>query len=45
MLTQLLSVNTSGISQYLTRKSEPTLKIAREISRKLGIDASIVLGV
>lgn len=44
-LSELLGVSTSRMSEYLTGKSEPTLKVAREISVKLGIDASIVLGV
>ena len=44
-LSELLGVSTSRISEYLNGKSEPTLKIAREISRKLDIDAAIVLGV
>lgn len=33
------------MSEYLIGKSEPTLKIAREISIRIGIDPSIVLGV
>lgn len=44
-LSDILGISTSRISEYLTGKSEPTLKIAREISVKLNIDASIVLGV
>lgn len=44
-LSELLGVSTSRVSEYLTGKSEPTLKIAREISRKLDIDSTIVLGV
>ena len=44
-LSEYLGVSTSRVSEYLNGKSEPTLKIAREISRKLDIDASIVLGV
>ena len=44
-LAKLLKVSPSRISEYLSGKSEPTLKIAREISIQLGIDASIVLGV
>ena len=44
-LSAYLGVSTSRISEYLNGKSEPTLKIAREISRKLDIEASIVLGV
>lgn len=44
-LSELLQVSPSRISEYLTGKSEPTLKVARKISKKLNIDASIVLGV
>lgn len=44
-LSDFLGVSSSRISEYLNGKSEPTLKIAREISRKLDIEASIVLGV
>ena len=44
-LAELLGVSTSRISEYLNGKSEPPLKIAREINRKLGVEASIVLGV
>lgn len=44
-LAELLGVSTSRVSEYLTGKSEPPLKVARDISVKLGIDASIILGV
>ncbi len=44
-LSELLGVSPSRISEYLSGKNEPTLKVAREISKKLNIDASIVLGV
>ncbi|MDR0938936.1 MAG: helix-turn-helix domain-containing protein [Mediterranea sp.] len=44
-LSGLLGVSPSLVSDYLTGKREPTLKIAREMSRKLNIDANIVLGV
>jgi HTH-type transcriptional regulator / antitoxin HigA len=44
-LSELLDVSTSRVSEYLTGKSEPTLKVARTISKKLSIDPSIVLGV
>lgn len=44
-LSELLGVSPSRVSEYLNGKSEPTLKVAKEISVKLGIDASIVLGV
>ena len=44
-LSELLGVSTSRTSEYLTGKSEPTLKVARDISVKLNIDPTIVLGV
>ncbi len=44
-LSLLLGVSASRISEYLNGKSEPTLKIAREISVKMDIDPSVVLGV
>jgi len=44
-LAKLLGVSTSRISEYLTGKSEPPLKVARDISIKLNIDPGIVLGV
>ena len=44
-IEELLKVSPSRISEYLTGKSEPTLKVAREISKKLNIDASVILGV
>ena len=44
-LSEILGVSPSRVSEYVTGKSEPTLKIAREISRKLKIDASVILGV
>ncbi|MDR0749573.1 MAG: helix-turn-helix domain-containing protein [Tannerellaceae bacterium] len=44
-LSELLGVSPSRVSEYLTGKSEPTLQVARNISRKLNISASVVLGV
>ncbi|MDR3245141.1 MAG: helix-turn-helix domain-containing protein [Prevotellaceae bacterium] len=44
-LSELLGVSPSRVSEYLTGKSEPTLPVARNISRKLNISASVVLGV
>ncbi|WP_373517318.1 helix-turn-helix domain-containing protein [Pricia sp.] len=44
-LSELLSISSSRISEYLTGKSEPPLKVARDISLKLNSEASIVLGV
>ncbi len=44
-LAELLGISPSRIAEYMNGKAEPTLKIAREISRKLDIDPAIVLGV
>lgn len=44
-LSELLGVSPSRVSDYLTGRCEPTLKVARDLSRKLNIDADIVLGV
>jgi HTH-type transcriptional regulator/antitoxin HigA len=44
-LSELLEISPSRVSEYLTGKSEPTLPIARNISRKLNISPSVVLGV
>jgi len=42
---QKIGVSPSRISEYLTGKSEPTLKVARAICQLLKIEPSIVLGV
>ena len=44
-LAKLLGVSPSRICDYLSGKSEPTMKVGREICRKLNISPSIVLGV
>ena len=44
-LAKLLGVSPSRICDYLSGKSEPTIKIGRKISQKLNISPSIVLGV
>lgn len=44
-LAKLVGVSPSRLSDYISGKCEPTLKVAREISWKLNIDANIVLGV
>lgn len=44
-LSKLIGVSPSGLSDYISGKCEPTLKVAREINRKLNIDANIILGV
>lgn len=43
-LATLLGVTPSRISEYLSGKSEPTLKIARLLNKKLDIDSDIILG-
>lgn len=40
-----IGVSSSRVSEYLTGKSEPTLKVARNICRILHIEPAIVLGV
>ena len=44
-LSKLIGVSPSRLSDYISGKCEPTLKVAREINRKLNIDATIILGV
>ena len=44
-LSKLIGVSSSRLSDYISGKCEPTLKVAREINRKLNIDANIILGV
>jgi HTH-type transcriptional regulator/antitoxin HigA len=44
-LSELLDLSPSRVSGYLTGKCKPTLSVARNISRKLNINAAIVLGV
>jgi HTH-type transcriptional regulator/antitoxin HigA len=42
-LAALLNVSPSRISEYMTGKSEPTLKVARLLHQKLDIDAELLL--
>ena len=44
-LSKMIGVSPSRLSDYISGKCEPTLKVAREIRRKLNIDANIILGV
>ena len=44
-LSKLIGVSPSRLSDCISGKCEPTLKVAREINRKLNIDANIILGV
>jgi HTH-type transcriptional regulator/antitoxin HigA len=43
-LAELLGVSPSRISEYMTGKAEPTLKVARLLNQKLDIDPEILLG-
>ena len=45
MLSEIIGVSPSRISEYLTGKSEPTLKVACMICVKLDISPYIVLGI
>lgn len=44
-LAEMLGLSNARISEIMNGKSEPSLKIGREISRQLNIDPAIVLGV
>ena len=44
-LATMLGISPSRMSDIVSGHSEPTYKMARDISRKLRIDAGIVLGV
>lgn len=44
-LAKLIGVSPSRVCDYLSGKSEPTLKVGRIISKKLDISPAIVLGV
>ncbi len=44
-LAEMLGLSTARLSEIITGKGEPSIKTAREISRKLNIDPAIVLGV
>ena len=44
-LADLRGISPSRLSDLLSGKCEPTIRTARTISRKLDIDAAIVLGV
>ena len=43
-LAELLGVSPSRISEYMTGKAEPTLKVARLMNQKLDIDSDFILG-
>lgn len=44
-LAKLIGVSPSRVCDYLSGKTEPTLKVGRTISMKLNISPAIVLGV
>lgn len=44
-LAEMLGLSNARVSEILNGKSEPSLKIGREISLKLNIDPAIVLGI
>ena len=44
-LAEILGLSISRVSEILNGKSEPSLKIGRELSRQLNIDPAVVLGV
>ncbi len=44
-LAEILGLSQSRISNFLTGKTEPTLEVARIISKRLNIEPAIVLGV
>lgn len=43
-LAELIGVSASRISEYLNGKSEPTLQVAKQLHKKLGISPNIILG-
>jgi HTH-type transcriptional regulator/antitoxin HigA len=43
-LAEMLDISAPRVSEYLTGKSDPTLKVARRIHKQLNIDADIILG-
>ncbi len=44
-LAELLGISPSRVNDIVSGRSEPTFKMARDISQKLNIDPSVVLGV
>ena len=44
-LAELLGISSARVSEIMTGKAELTLKLGREISRKLDIPPAVVLGV
>lgn len=45
MLAEILHVSKASMSRFLQGKSDPSLKTARLMSQKLGIDSDVILGI
>jgi HTH-type transcriptional regulator/antitoxin HigA len=43
-LAEILGISAPRVSEYLTGKTEPTLRVARKMHRELNIDANVILG-
>ncbi len=43
--SEMLGLSNARVSEIMNCKSEPSLKIGRELSIKLNIDPAIVLGI
>lgn len=44
-LAEMLNLSPERVNEIISGKSEPTLKIGKAISQKLGISPSVVLGI
>lgn len=44
-LAKMIGVTPTIVKSYLSGSQEPTISVGREISRKLGVDANLVLGI
>ena len=44
-LAEILGLSPSRISEYISGKAEPTLKVARDLAIKLEIAPAVVLGI
>lgn len=44
-LAEMLGLSNARVSEILNGKSEPSLKIGRELSKQLNIDPAVVLGL
>lgn len=44
-LAEMLGLSNARVSEILNGKSEPSLKIGRELSKQLDIDPAVVLGL